>query len=152
MKENVWIEVTLMFSPQLWNWVIGYQKQLAVGCHRLLFYKEEKIRPLWSLLAVKNINISFDHPHLGSFRNYVEKILVSFLSHLPTPMFTFFNLPWCWKKLDTLWPLTHLFFVNVLFEWPPFLYRPGCDKMEKTHNFRKKNNISCSLLKSTYLK
>ena len=42
MKENVWIEVTLMFSPQLWNWVIGYQKQLAVGCHRLLFYKENK--------------------------------------------------------------------------------------------------------------
>ena len=150
MKENVWLEVTLMFSPQLWNWVIGYQKQLAVGCHRLLFYKENKTA-LELARGQKYQHFLWSSP-FGVIQKLRWKDFGLFFEPPTYLMFTFFDLPWCWKKLDTLWPLTHLFFVNVLFEWPPFLYRPGCDKMEKTHNFRKKNNISCSLLKSTYLK
>ena len=133
-----------MCSPQLWNWVIGYQKQLAVGCHRLLFYKEERNKTALELARGQK----YQHFLWSSPFGVIQKLRwkdfgLFFLSHLPTPMFTFFNLPWCWKKFETLWPLTHLFFVNVVFECPPFLYRPGCDKMEKKLTiFGKKKIIS----------
>jgi len=143
-----------MFSPQLWNWVIGYQKQLAVGCHRLLFYKEERNKTALELArGQKYQHFLWSSPFWGHSETTLKRFwsLFFWATYLPLCLH-FFNLPWCWKKFDTLWPLTHLFFVNTVFEWPPFLYRPGCDKMEKKLTiFGKKNNISYSLLKSTYL-
>ena len=136
MKENVWLEVTLMFSLQLWNWVIGYQKQLAVGCHRLLFYKENK-----TALELAR-GQKYQHFLWSSPFGFIQKLRWNdFGLFFEPPTYACLRFLTCLdvgKKFDTLWPLTHLFFVNVVFECPPFLYRPGCDKMEKNSQFLEK--------------